>query len=255
MAIIPETSKALASHEINYPDSDGRPVAETPVHRDNLLVSVQLLQSWFAHDPMVYVSGNMFIYYERGNRYKSLAPDVFVVLGVPRDKPRRSYKIWEEDGHAPDMVIEVTSLSSKEEDVDDKFVVYRDLLRVREYFLFDPYAEYLAPSLQGYRLIDGEYMAIDPSAGRLPSAVVGLHLERSGLDLRFYDPAKRIWVPTRQELERMTERLETRAHDLDERAKREAERAEIAASEAERLRIDNERMRAELEEWRRKTQP
>lgn len=259
MAIIPETSPP---QDIDYPDSDGRPVAETPVHRDNLLVSVQLLQSWFAHDPMVYVSGNMFLYYERGNRYKSLAPDVFVVLGVPRDKPRRSYKIWEEDGHAPDMVIEVTSRSSQEEDVDDKFVVYRDLLRVREYFLFDPYAEYLDPSLKGYRLIDGEYIAIDPVAGRLPSAVVGLHLERSGLDLRFYDPAKRVWVPTRQELESRAEHLEARAQDSEERAKKEAdrakkeaERAETIASEAERLRIDNERMRAELEEWRRKAQP
>ncbi len=259
MSIIPKTSRP---DDIDYPDSDGRPVAETPVHRDNLLVSVQLLQSWFAHDPMVYVSGNMFLYYERGNRYRALAPDVFVVLGVPRDKRRRSYKIWEEDGHAPDMVIEVTSLSSKEEDVDDKFDVYRDLLHVREYFLFDPYSEYLDPSLQGHRLIDGEYRPIEAVAGRLPSEIAGLHLERSGLDLRFYDPAKRAWLPTRQELEGMAERLEARAQDSNrlakeerERAKRQKERADQQAAEASRLRADNERISAELEELRRKAKP
>lgn len=248
MATLPETSNAFPAGEVHYPDSDGRPVAETPVHRDNLLLSVQLLQSWFAHDPTVYVSGNMFIYYERGNRYKSLAPDVFVVVGVPRDKPRRSYKIWEEDGHAPDMIIEVTSLTSKEEDVDDKFEVYRDLLGVREYFLFDPYSEYLDPSLQGFRLMDGEYVPIVPVADRLPSEVVGLHMERSGLDLRFYDPTKRAWLPTRQELEQAAQGLKARADEWEARAKNEA-------SEAERLRAEIERVRAELDELRRKSPP
>jgi Uma2 family endonuclease len=121
MALITGAFSACAESDIDYPDSDGRPVAETPIHRDNLFGMVFQLQRWFADDPMVYVSGNMFVYYEQGQPSKTVAPDVFVVIGVPRDKPRRSYKVWEEDGHAPDLVIEVTSRSTKTEDQRDKF--------------------------------------------------------------------------------------------------------------------------------------
>ena len=63
------------------------------------------------------------------------------------------------------------------------------MLRVREYFLFDPYEDYLEPSMQGYRLRAGQYVTIHPQAGRLPSQLLGLHLERDGSDLRMWDPA------------------------------------------------------------------
>lgn len=263
MAIIPETSPP---QDIDYPYSDGRPVAETPIHRDNLLWSVYELQQWFTNDPMVYVSGNMFLYYEEGNRYKSVAPDVFVVLGASRDKPRRSYRTWEEDGHGPDMVIEMTSLSSKEEDTEDKLEKYRDILRVREYFLFDPEAEYLNPPLLGYRLVKREYRPISAVEGRLPSEVTGLHLERSGSLLRFYDPTQRIWLPTPPEiglaakelaakakqLERQTKRLQSSAKRLEVEAKQSREEAKQSRSRAEQLEAENKRLRDELDERRRR---
>ena len=47
-----------------------------------------------------------------------------------------------------------------------------------EYFLFDPRSEYLKPSLRGFRLIAGEYRPIEPIDGRLPSEMLGLHLEQ-----------------------------------------------------------------------------
>jgi hypothetical protein len=112
MAIIPDASDVVTDH-VDYPESDGRPVAETPIHRDNLLYSVYRLEQWFARDPMIYVSGNMFLYYDRGNSRKNVAPDVFVVLGASRDKPRRVYKVWEEEGRTPDMVMEITSRNTQ----------------------------------------------------------------------------------------------------------------------------------------------
>ena len=69
--------------------------------------------------------------------------------------------------------------------------LYRDVLQVPEYFIFDPTEDYLKPPLQGFRLVDGEYARIEPVAGRLPSDVLGLHLERDGEELRLYDPARR----------------------------------------------------------------
>jgi hypothetical protein len=70
-------------------------LAETLIHRDNLLDSVKILQRFFADDPQAYVSGNMLVYYEKGNRRKHVSPDVFVVLGVAKDKPRDAYFVWE----------------------------------------------------------------------------------------------------------------------------------------------------------------
>jgi Uma2 family endonuclease len=126
-----------------------------------------------------------------------LSPDVFVVRGVPKHQ-RDHYLIWKEK-RTLDLVIELTSRSTKAEDIEDKFVLYRDELKVKEYFLFDPYSEYLDPALQGYRLNRGRYVSIKPVERRLPSKVLNLHLERDGRNLRLYDPIEGKWVPTPQE--------------------------------------------------------
>jgi Uma2 family endonuclease len=202
-------------------------MAETPLHRQNLTDQIAMLSAWFAGEPLVYVSGNMFVYYVRGDRNKHLAPDVFVVRGVPKDKPRKTYRIWEE-GKSLDAVIELTSQSTREEDEEDKFILYRDKLKVPEYFLFDPYAEYLVPPLKGYRLIRRKYVLIKPVAGRLPSDVLGLHLEANGPVLRLYDPAAGRWLLT--PAERIAE-------------------AELAREQAE---AENRRLRRELQALRRR---
>src|SRR5262249_35779070 len=145
--------------KINYPDSDGRPMGETPLHADNLAYLVHMLRMWYEHNEQVFIAGNMFLYYVPGDRLKHVSPDVFVVHGVPKhtNPERRRYLVWEEGGKVPDVVIELTSASTREEDIDDKLAIYRDTIGVKEYFLFDPYEEYMQPSLQGYRLSEGQY--------------------------------------------------------------------------------------------------
>ena len=87
--------------------------------------------------------------------------------GIPK-KQRTNYLIWEE-GKAPDLVIELTSKSTKRKDQNTKWVLYRDVLRVVEYFLFDPTEDYLEPPLQGFRLVDDDYFPIQPVDGLLPA--------------------------------------------------------------------------------------
>jgi Uma2 family endonuclease len=188
---------------------------------------IAMLNAWFDNDPLTYVSGNMFVYYARGDRHKHVAPDVFVVRGVRKDKPRKTYRIWEE-GKSLDAILELTSQSTREEDEEDKFILYRDVLKVREYFLFDPYAEYLVPPLKGYRLIRRKYVPIEPVAGRLPSEVLGLHLEANGPVLRLHDPAVGRWLLT--PAEKVVE-------------------AEMAREQAE---AENRRLRRELQALRRR---
>lgn len=239
-----------------YPDSDGRPMGETQLHADNLAYLVHMLRMWYERNSQVFVAGNMFLYYVPGDRLKHLSADVFVVHGVPThtDPERRRYLVWEE-GKVPDVVIELTSESTREEDIDDKMALYRDPLGVKEYFLYDPYEEYMEPPLQGYRLIEGQYQAIEPVEGRLPSEMLGLHLEAKDGFLRLYDPATGRWLPTPPE--------EHRAHLQAEAARQQAEaareHAEAARNQEEEARrraeAEVQRLQRELEELRRRLPP
>jgi len=125
-----------ATREIEYPTGDGKPMAETEVHRDDMIDVIGTLKHHFADDPKVHVSGNLLLYYEKGNRRKHVSPDVMVTFGVPREPKRDSYLVWKE-GKAPDVVIEITSKSTRREDKKTKKVLYRDVLEVTEYFQFD----------------------------------------------------------------------------------------------------------------------
>ena len=68
---------------IVYPESDGKPMAETDVHRDLMVDFIRMLQHHFRDEP-IYVSGNLLIYYEEGTVRKSVSPDVFVAHGIAK---------------------------------------------------------------------------------------------------------------------------------------------------------------------------
>ncbi|HZW34662.1 MAG TPA: Uma2 family endonuclease [Isosphaeraceae bacterium] len=234
--------------EIEYPSSDGEPMAETPVHRNVMADSIATLDAHFAADPDVYVSGNMMMYYVEGVPERCVSPDVFVTVGIPKRPEREIYQVWRE-GKGPDAVIEVTSRSTARMDQRWKFELYRDVLKVREYFLFDPREKTLAGvSLVGYRLIDGEYQHIPKTDGRLVSEVLGLHLEASGEQLRFFDPQRGAYLLTPQEIRESREREAAARAAAEEQAQREA--AARAAAEAE-----TERLRREIETLRRAAPP
>lgn len=228
--------------DLDLPCSDGRPMAETPIHRANMVNAIFALQQFYAENPDVYVSGNMFLHYFLGDRRMHVSPDVQVTLGVPKLPERRSYIVWRE-GKAPDLVIEFTSASTREEDIEDKYTIYQDKLKVQEYFLFDPEADYLKPPLQGYRLIQGQYVRIEPVAGRLPSAVLGLHLEAAGQFLRFHDPATGQWLLTPEEEAAARRQAEAEQARAEARLAREAEARRQAEAEVAQLRRELEALR------------
>jgi Uma2 family endonuclease len=213
--------------DLDYPTRDGKPMAETQLHGLLMMALIQTLEGFFAADPRAYVWGNLLMFYERGDRRRHVSPDVFFVRGVPK-RVRDNYLVWRER-KAPQVVIELTSRTTRREDTETKFALYRDVLRVKEYFLFDPRAEYLDPPLQGYRLRAGTYIPIRPLRGRLPSRWLKLHLERAGTDLRLWNPATGEWLLTPEE-----------ARDQEAEARRHAE------AEVKRLRRENEELRRRL---------
>lgn len=215
--------------EVIYPETDSKPMAETDVHRKEMIALIETLADYFREAPDVYVSGNLLLYYEEGDPSASIAPDVFVVKGVPK-KDRRIYKLWEE-GKAPDVVLEVTSRGTRLEDQGTKRALYA-WLGVKEYFLYDPLGEYLDPPLQGYRLGEREYEWIEPSdQGALYSEELGLELRLEDGRLRLVDP-------------KTGERLLTPAEAQEARRAAEA-RAAQAEAELERLRAELARLRGE----------
>lgn len=172
---------------IHYPESDGKPMAETDVHRREVSDLIGALDDRFRDTPDVYVAGNLFLYYVEGDPRKVVAPDVFVVKGVPKGN-RRIYKLWEE-GHVPCMVIELTSDSTRQEDLETKKDCYARL-GVEEYFLHDPLGDYLEPPLQGFRLEGGRYHRIAPAPdGSLEIRTLGLRLRKEGERSRLTDAA------------------------------------------------------------------
>ena len=188
---------------VDYPDSDGQPVAETDFQRIPLWYANDVLARHFRDRNDVYVSANMFVYFEEGNPKAVGAPDVFVVLGAP-DHRRRSYKVWEEP-KGPDFVLEITSHSTRSADQGPKRRVY-EALGVREYWLFDPTGDYLVPPLQGLRLVADDYVRLPSStsldgslSGR--SEVLGLDLRAADGQLRLHDPATGLDLPSSEELE------------------------------------------------------
>jgi Uma2 family endonuclease len=232
-----------AVQPIHYPESDGKPMAETDVHIDVLIYLREALKDYFRNEPQVYVAGNMLFYYEEGNPAAYAAPDVFVVLGVTKGE-RRTYKLWEE-GQPPTVVFEITSRGSRLEDLGTKRALYA-MLGVREYFLYDPLGEYLRPPLQGYRLRDGEYERVLPGGeGELVSEALSLELREEESQLRVINPTtgERLLTPAEAQAAR---RAEAAAREAEAAAREAAEaRAALAESELERLRAELARLRGE----------
>src|SRR5262249_52485069 len=160
-----------------------------------LIESRQMVYGWYENDPDVYVGCNQIVCYKEGDPRKFLSPDLFVVRGVPKLPPRDNYLIWKE-GKAPEWILEISSKRTRLKDLGEKMQIYQDLWRVKDYFLFDPRDEYLSPALQGYRLRGKRFVRIKPVAGRFPSDVLGLHLERDGHYVRFWNPTTGEWLKT-----------------------------------------------------------
>jgi len=248
-------------HEL--PEEDEVPL-ESYYHRLQINLLHELTYQLFKDRTDFYCGGNMFLYYDlkqaekviqfvRGERRRApyKGPDFFVVLGgVDGTKDRKRWVVWREGGRYPDVIIEITSPSTKSKDTKDNLVLYSKVFRTREYYWYDEASGELA----GYRLQGDEYVPIVPSErGWLWSEVLGVWLGVSDAPflgwryrwLRYYDAEGRL-VPTREEIAE-AERLRAE----QERQRAETERLlreqEQRRAEAERQRAEAERQRAEQE--------
>jgi Uma2 family endonuclease len=243
---------------IIYPESDGQPMTESDATRDYLLYCVGVLENYFRSRTDVYVSGNLFIYYQEGNTKKTISPDVFVVFGVSQRK-RRSYKTWQEGNQVPQFVLEVTSRSTRKQDEVAKPELYASL-GITEYFQYDPTGDYLNPQLKGQRLVDGVYQPLDRVTNwtghtGIHSQVLGLDLCLQPMDgsqllgpsllplpleLRFYDPQSKGKLLSYQELAIARELEKQRAENEKQRADRLAEKLRSLGLDPDEIALDDD---------------
>ncbi|HEY3999118.1 MAG TPA: Uma2 family endonuclease [Candidatus Xenobia bacterium] len=214
-------------------------MAETDLHRDQMIGLILALQDHFRDREDVYVTGNLLMFYEEGSKHRHLSPDVMAVFGIPKHE-RDDYLMWEE-GKAPDAVVEITSKSTRAEDLGHKKELYR-AHGVREYYIFDPLREYLPAQLQGYRLVGGEYI-LRRGTRRLVSRVLGLELRVVNDVLRLYDPKSDRLLPVPAEVFQQWRQERQRADTERQRAEAERQRAEEATQRV----VELERRLRELE--------
>lgn len=202
--------------DIEYPESDGKPMGETDLHRNWMMRLYDMLHYHYRNE-QVYIASDLLLYYEEGDVRKFIVPDIFVVKDSDPGF-RRTFRTWDE-GRIPNTVIEVTSKSTRRE--DELFKPYRyEMIGVRELFLYDPTGDYLTPRLHGYRLQSDGYARIEPdSADVLESDELDLQFSLQSGELILRDRSTGHVLPTEAEAERT-------ARDA-ERTAREAAEAEV----------------------------
>jgi Uma2 family endonuclease len=228
-----------SSLEIVYPESDGKPMAESDLHRDWMVRIIELLKAHFAGQ-RVYVSGNLLIYYVEGDPKKCVAPDVFVVKDCD-PRRRKIYKLWEE-GKPPNFVLETTSDSTQSEDLQHKMRLYARL-GVAEYFLYDPLGDWLEPPLLGYRMVGGGYVPLEPDdQGGMLSEELGIIFRLENVQLVLIKAQSGEQLQTGSEraakIENLLQEAEAETHEAEVRAQEAEARAKALEDELTRLRAE-----------------
>lgn len=261
----PVTSVGFPYPPTDLPSEDGENL-ESDWHRKEINLLVESIQQFWKGRTDFYVGGNMFIYFseEQARNRDFRGPDFYVVKNVDGTRMRPYWATWLEGGRYPNLIVELTSPTSKHLDLGIKKDVYQNVFQTKEYFCYD----YEAKELLGWRLIDSEYQAIVPDVnGRLMCTTVGLTLGRwlgwyqgfAETWLRFYDMQGKV-VPYPGEAEfadadlayAHAEKERERAEQARERAEKERERAERERENAERERNRAELASREAEEERRR---
>ena len=233
----------LKHEEIFYPDSDGQPFADSDLQRRVIMDLLHALDTRYAGDEGVYVSGDLLIYYIEGNPGASIAPDAFVVPGAGKGL-RRSYKLWKER-RVPVIAFEIISLTGWKKVLREKKDIY-ERIGIEEYVVVAPDGDFVRPRLQGFRLVDGRYRPVPTEPdGSLVSRALGLRIAPEGENLRLTDLVtgeRLLWAEEEAAARKVAEE---RADHAEERADREAAARRTAEDEIARLRaeLENERSR------------
>lgn len=209
----PVSAKNNGADEIFYPESDGKPMAETEIHIKTIISLYTALETFFGEDSDFHVFSDIMFYYEEGDLRKCIAPDVMVVKGIDKN-PRRVFRLWEEK--PPEVVFEISSHGTWREDFKKKYILYQEF-GVKEYYIFDPEYDYLKDEFfVAYHLKNGKFEEVKLDKGRIYSPALGLILVNTGETLRLLNPKTENYLPTTLELAGENQILKNELKQKDE---------------------------------------
>ena len=207
---------------IEYPDSDGEPMAENTLQFKWIVTIKEGLEAVFRHEPNVFVAGDLLWYPIKGDNKTRRAPDAMVAFGRPKGY-RGSYKQWEEGNQPPQVVFEVLSPGNGPVDMAEKFDFYQRH-GVEEYYIYDPEDG----SVEGWRRA-GDHLEQIPRMAGFVSPRLRIRFEPGpGPDnLTIFGPDGTPFLTFTEWVEKSKTEHE-RAESEHERAESEHERAEAA---------------------------
>ncbi len=176
-----------ARSEVVYPDSDGKPMAENTLQFEWIVTIKEGLNAVFKDDPNVFVAGDLLWYPVEGDPKTCAAPDALAAFGRPKGY-RGSYKQWEEDDIAPQVVFEVLSPNNRFEEMRRKYEFY-ERFGVEEYYLYDP--DHVV--LEGWRRV-GDHFQVIPELDGWISPRLGVRFELTEGTLKLYGPDGRLFA-------------------------------------------------------------
>jgi Uma2 family endonuclease len=218
-----------AERVIRYPESDGQPMADNTRQFQWIVLIKENLATLFRDQDDVFVAGDLLWYPVEGQPRICRAPDTMVVFGRPKGH-RGSYKQWEEDQIAPQVVFEVRLSANTFKEMADKLLFY-DSYGVEEYYLYDPEPE--KNELTGFQRQGERLRTIDEMHGwRSPR--LGIRFDTSGEALRIFAPDG---TPFRSHQE-----VVEWAMQAEQEREQERQRAERLAARLREMGIDPETM-------------
>lgn len=221
-------SPAPLTKPIVYPESDGLPMAENTLQFRWIVTIKGNLDLVYCEVVDVFVAGDLLWYPVEGDPTIRQAPDVFVAFGRPKGE-RGSYRQWEEEGIAPQVVFEILSPGNRPGELLRKFVFY-EKYGVEEYYLHDPQTG----EVWGF-LRDPHRLAEIPNMNGWVSPRLQCRFETINDELVMTGPDGRRFL-TFVELGVRAKELEDRNKDLEERNQDLEERSQEADRKAEKLR-------------------
>ena len=210
--------------EVFYPDSDGQPMASN-TEQYRWIVTIKENLDWLLPD--AFVAGDLFWYPIEGCPDISVAPDVMVALGRPKDK-RLSYKQWQEEGTAPQVIFEILSPSNTRKEMEQKLLFF-ERHGVEEYYLYDTEDR----SLGGF--LRGEFgLEHIPEMANWVSPLLKIRFDMSSDELVLRHPDGNPFLSYQAVIQR-AELAEQQAELAEQRAESAEQRAESAERKATRL--------------------
>jgi Uma2 family endonuclease len=223
------TTLVSTDSDLLYPDSDGQPMSDNTKQFRWIVVFKENLEILFADRSDVFVAGDLLWYAVEGRPDIRVAPDTMVVLGRPKGD-RGSYKQWQEDNIAPQVVFEILSPGNTVLEMSRKLLFYQRY-GVLEYYVFDPDRLNLA----GYiRTEGGNSLEEIAQMQGWVSPLLGIRFELMEDDLTVYRPDEARFL-TSVELHERAEQEYQRAEQEYQRAELERQRADTAQDEVHRL--------------------